>query len=240
MSNESKLSSLISVPYYDVIIPSSGIAAKFRAYNVKEEKQLLLADEQNDGSVMISTLNNVIKNCIIPRQERLTSFDLEYLFAQIRSKQVGEIATVVVGCSTTGCEDVKIEYQYNLSDIKIVFPEGISKLIKISDTLTIQMRYPSVEDSLDIELEKNETEKRYKAIKSQIDIIFNNGEAIQIAEESEESISSFIDSLNPQQYRKLETFFEKMPYAEGILKYRCTKCKTQHEKKVIGLASFFQ
>ena len=105
--------------------------------------------------------------------------------------------------------------------------------------MSIQMRYPSVEDSLEIELEKNDNEKRYKAIKSSIEIIFNNGEAIQVADEQEESISNFIDSLNPQQYRKLEAFFEKMPYAEGTLKYRCPKCKTEHEKKVIGLASFF-
>ena len=239
MANESKLSSLVSAPYYDVIIPSSGKNAKFRAYNVREEKQLLLADESGDGSVMITTLNNVIKDCIIPRPDKLTSFDLEYLFAQVRSKSVGEIATVIVGCSTAGCEDVKVEYPYKLSDIKIVFPEGINKIIKISDTMSIQMRYPSVEDSLEIELEKNDNEKRYKAIKSSIEIIFNNGEAIQVADEQEESISNFIDSLNPQQYRKLEAFFEKMPYAEGTLKYRCPKCKTEHEKKVIGLASFF-
>lgn len=235
----SKLSALNVSTLYDVTIPSSGENVKFRAYNVKEERALLTADESKDGSVMISTLNQVVLNCIMPTPENLTSFDLEYLFAQIRAKSVGEISTISVGCDEKECKEVSIEYKYNLSDLQVVFPPNKNMNIVLSDTLVIKMKYPSVEDSLKIEQLSSDSAKKYKAVKSSIDIIYAEDEAIKVSEEPESEILSFIDNLNPKQYRKLEEFFEEMPFVEGTLKYRCTNCKKEHTKKIQGLLNFF-
>lgn len=239
MATQSKLAGLNVSPLYDVTIPSTQEKVKFRAYNVKEERALLTADEQGDGSVMIQTLNQVVLNCLTPSPTSLTSFDLEYIFAQIRSKSVGEVAIIKVGCDETDCKDVQIEYRFDLQQLQVVFPEGISKTIKLSDQIAVKMKYPSVEDSLRIEFIESETDKRYEAVKSQIDLIYNGDEVIHVDEEPKEAVVAFIDGLNPQQYRKLEGFFEEMPYLEGELKYRCTKCRKEHTKKVRGLANFF-
>jgi hypothetical protein len=101
------------------------------------------------------------------------------------------------------------------------------------------MKYPSVEDSLRIEFIQSESDKKYEAIKSSIDLIYHGDEVIHVDEEPPQAIVEFIDGLNPQSYRKLEGFFEEMPYLEGELKYRCTKCRKDHTKKVRGLANFF-
>jgi hypothetical protein len=127
--------------------------AKFRPMRVKEERALLTADASENGSVMINTLHNVVKSCVeMIETKYLTSFDLEYLFTQIRAKSVGEITTLYLLCDTPGCEDVEVRYEYHLSDIKVVFPEGVSDIIKLSDDLAIKMRYPSVDEAIDIEL----------------------------------------------------------------------------------------
>lgn len=237
----SKLSALNVSTLYDVTIPSSGEKVKFRAYNVKEERALLTADESKDGSVMISTLNYVVLNCLMPAPEHLTSFDLEYLFAQIRAKSVGEISTISVGCDEKECveKEISIEYKYNLSDLQVVFPPNKDMNIVLSDSLAIKMKYPSVEDSLRVEQLTSDSAKRYEAIKSSIDIIYSGDEAIKVSEEPENEIISFVDNLNPKQYKKLEEFFEEMPFVEGTLKYRCTNCKKEHIKKIQGLLNFF-
>ncbi len=92
---------------------------------MKEERALLTADESGDGSVMISTLNQVVLNCLTPSPKHLTSFDLEYIFSQIRSKSVGEVAVLKVGCDEEECKDVSIEYRFDLSNLQVVFPEGV-------------------------------------------------------------------------------------------------------------------
>ena len=173
---------------------------------------------------MIQTLNQVVLNCITPTPKYLTSFDLEYLFAQIRSKSVGEISIVKVGCDGDECQDVQIEYRYDLSNLEVVFPPNANKIIKLTDQIAVKMRYPSVEDSLRIELMQNDTDRKYEAIKSSIDLIYAGEEVIHVDEEPKEALVEFIDNLNPHAYRKLEEFFDELPYVEGTLKYRCPKC----------------
>lgn len=235
----SRLDNINISPTYQVEIPSTQEKVKFRAYNVKEEKLLLSADQSEDGIVMINTLYEIVLNCLTPKPKRLTSFDLEYLFSQIRAKSVGEIANLIVTCDVLGCEEVKVEYRYDLRDIKVVFPNDKETFIKLSDELGVQMTYPSIEDSIEIEKIKDETEKKHLAIRSCISHIYSKEEVIDVSEESKESLSNFVDRLLPEQYRKLETFFDSFPVVSGKLKYRCPNCKKEHSKTIKGLANFF-
>lgn len=235
----SKLDSINISPTYTVKIPSTKQTVQFRPYSVKEEKALLAADMSGDGIVMIKTLLQVVQNCLTPSPKKLTGFDLEYLFAQIRAHSVGEIASIRVGCDAAGCEDVSIEYRYDIRDIKVVFPDGYDDLIRINDKLAIKMTHPSVEQSIEIEQAGDSADQRYLAVTAALQTIYTGDEVIDVSEESKKDILNFVDRLPALDYKKLETFFDKVPYVEGNLKYRCTKCKKEHNKKVIGLNSFF-
>ena len=238
----SKLNSINISPSYNVTIPSTNKQVQFRPYSVKEEKALLAADQTEDGIVMINTLLQVVKNCITPSPTKLTQFDLEYLFAQIRARSVGEIANIKVGCDSAGCEDVSVEYRYDIRDVKVVFPDNKIKdnIIRLNQQLAIKMTWPSVEQSIEIEKAATEADQRYLAVTAQIAQIYNGEEVIDVAEESRKDILGFIDRLPAIDYKKLETFFDTVPYVEGTLKYRCPKCKTEHNKKIVGLSNFFQ
>lgn len=235
----SKLDSINVSPVYQVKIPSTGEVVNYRPYQVKEERALLAADQTEDGIVMLNTLLSVVKNCLTPTPKKLTSFDLEYLFAQIRAKSVGEIANIRVGCDADGCEEVAIEYRYDLQNIQVVFPEGKDTAIKLSDTLAVKMSYPSVEEAIQIEREENNETKKYLAIKSSIELIYSEDEVIDVSQESQQSLTNFVDRLLPSHYKKLEDFLESVPEVEGTLKYRCTNCRKEHNKTIKGLASFF-
>lgn len=235
----SKLNNINISPSFSTNIPSTGQSVKFRPYSVKEEKALLAADSSEDGIVMINTLLQVVKNCLTPVPERLTSFDLEFLFAQIRAKSVGEIANIRVGCDAPGCENVQMEYKYDIRDIKVVFPQNKLDTIRINENLAIKMTYPSVEQAIEIEKAPDETDQRYLAIVSSIEQIFNGDEVIDVQTESRRDILNFVDRLPALEYKKLETFFDEIPFVEGTLKYRCPNCRKEHNKKIVGLNSFF-
>ena len=227
------------VTLYTTVLPSTKKKVQYRAYNVREEKQLLLADESKDGIVMLKTLASIIEQCITPKQSRLTSFDVEYMFAKIRAKSVGEIATLRVGCDGPECADVSVEYRFNLDTLEVKFPENVSNIIKVSDTLGFELVYPSITDAIEIESEQNETKKKFLAISSSIVRVFNGDEILDVTDEDKEAIADLIDKLDPQQYAKLAEFFEQVPETSGKLEYRCPKCKKEHKKEIKGLHNFF-
>lgn len=236
----SKFAHINPATFYQTVLPSTKKQIQFRAYNVKEEKQLLLAEQSEDGITMIKTLSDVVASCLIPEQDNLTTFDVEYLFQQIRQKQVGEISRLNVGCSNVGCEDVQIEYMYPLQEIKIQYPENSSDFIKIQETLGFKMKYPSIDDAIELEQIKDETQKKFKAVSSSIVQVYHQDEVINIDSADDlGDVMNLIDSLHPQDFAKLSKFFDDIPYIYGQIKYKCTKCRTEHALTIRGLSDFF-
>ena len=237
----SKFSHINPATFYQTTLPSTKQQISFRAYNIKEEKQLLLAEQSEDGITMIKTLAEVVARCLMPTQDYLTTFDIEYLFSQIRSKSVGEFSKLSVGCSQVGCEDVAIEYMYPLKDIKIQYPQNDNTFLKVQDDLGFKMRYPSIEDAIDLELIKDEVQKKFKAVSSSIVEVYSKDEVIKVGDSEEEmaDIMSLIDSLHPAQFALLAKFFDDIPYIYGELRYKCSKCRTEHNLNVRGLSDFF-
>lgn len=227
------------VTLYTTVLPSTKQKIQYRAYNVREEKQLLLADESKDGITMLKTLASIIEQCITPKQQRLTSFDVEYMFAKIRSKSVGEIAVLRVGCDGEECADVSIEYRFNLDTLEVKFPKNVSNFIKVQDSLGFEMVYPSITDAIEIESERDENKKKFRAISSSISKVYHGDEIIDVTDDDKEGIADLIDKLDPQQYAKLAEFFEQVPETSGKLEYRCPKCKKEHKKEIKGLHNFF-
>ena len=137
----------IATPTYELVIPSTKKKIKYRPFLVKEEKVLIVAMESEDTKQIASAVKDVIKNCIITRGvkvEQLSTFDIEYLFLNIRGKSVGEEVEVLVTCPDDGV--TKVPVLISLDEIQVQFDDTHSKDIKLDDNLTLRMRYPSMEE----------------------------------------------------------------------------------------------
>jgi hypothetical protein len=230
-----KLSEINPTPLYDVKVPSTQRAVKFRPFLVKEERALLAAYESEDTKVMLNTLTMVVANCLTPSQKNLTTFDIEYLFLQIRSKSVGEQTTLNFTCG--GCS---AQTPFNI-DIRRAEVVGLDKdtLVTLSDDLTIKMRYPSIEEVISLEDTQDANETLRKILLSTMETIFVGSESLDVKDESPEEIMSFADRLTARQYKQLEEFILSTPTVQLNVKWTCPKCKHHNEITLKGINSFF-
>lgn len=235
-----KLSEVNPTPLYPITIPSTKKKAKYRPFRVKEERALLAAQESEDLAVMLTTLKQVVENCIEPSSlvENMTSFDLEYLFTLIRSKSVGEFSELVFRCETCETPDAKARVQLDLRKVEVFTPEQHSNKIKLSDTITVLMKYPTMDELIQIQNSTGEDSKQ-KAIIAAMDSIYVEDDVYHVAEETESEINAFMDSLTSRQNKMLEDFFDTMPLVRIAVKYTCPVCNKEHNKHVKGLNNFF-
>ena len=231
-----KLSELNPTPLYDITVPSTGKKVKFRPFFVKEERALLAAQESESVSVMLNTLASVVKNCTQGAIETLTAFDIEYLFLHIRAKSVGEISTLNFTC--VNCKE-RVPLAVDVRQATVKHSEKKDMLLRISDTITIKMRYPSIEQLLDIEAEKNPDTIIQKTMSAMIDVIYSGDEAISVREEPIDEILAFLDNLTSRQYAVLREFLDTTPTVELAVKWDCPKCKHANAYTLRGLESFF-
>ena len=233
-----KLSELNTSPLYQVTIPSTKKKVKYRPFVVREERALLAAQESEDEAAMLDTLNQVVMNCLTPQVDSLTSFDLEYLFTLIRAKSVGEYSELIFKCDTCVDEKAKIKVALDLRAVETYTPPEHTNKIKISDTLTVVMRYPSVSELSELQKHDEEVAKT-KAIIAAIETSYVEQHVDHTEEEPESELIAFVESLTSKQYAMIETFFDTMPVVRVGVKYSCPVCKKEHNKYVKGLSNFF-
>lgn len=233
-----KLSEINTSPLYQVTIPSSKKKVKYRPFVVREERALLAAQESEDESVMLDTLNQVVMNCLTPQVESLTSFDLEYLFTLIRAKSVGEYSELIFKCDDCIDEKAKVKVSIDLRTVETYNQPEHTNKIKISDTVTVVMRYPSVSELSELQKHDVDTSKT-KAIIASIETIYAEDDVYHTKEEPESELMAFVESLTSKQYAMIETFFDTMPVVRIGVKYSCPVCKKEHNKYVKGLSNFF-
>jgi hypothetical protein len=234
-----KLSQVNPTPKYPVTIPSNKKKASYRPFLVKEEKALLAAQESEDVGVMLTTLKQIVEQCIEPASAvaGMTSFDLEYLFTMIRAKSVGEYSDLIFTCECDSPKN-KTKVSIDLRTVEVVFPEGISNKIKISDTITVLMKYPTMDELIEIESNRENT-SREKLVASAIESIFVEDDVYHAKEEPESELAAFIDSLTSKQFALLEQFISESPVAQIKVKYKCVGCGKDNEKVLKGLSNFF-
>ena len=229
----------LDVPRYEMIVPSTSKKVVYRPYLVKEEKILMLAMESNDQKQMIRGLKDVINSCTegLINIDELTMFDLEYVFMQLRSKSSGETTEVNVKCKS--CE-TKNSVSINLSKVDVKVPKDASKKINLTDKVGVVMKYPSVNDMIEIqESDDSEVNKIFSIIARSIDSIYSGDEVFDAKEQTINELKDFIDSLNGEQFNKIRNFIENMPSAGTIVSFDCTKCGTHNDTEIKGLANFF-
>jgi hypothetical protein len=205
----------ISTPIYELVIPSSGKKIKYRPFLVKEEKVLIIAMESEDTAQIGNAVKDVIKSCIITRGikvEELSTFDIEYLFLNIRGKSVGEEVEVLVTCPDDGV--TKVPMTINLDEIEVQIDDNHSKDIRLDDTLILRMKYPSME-------------------------VYNEEESWSAKDCTKKELRDFVEQLSSKQFKEIENFFATMPKLSHTIIVKNPNTGVENEVVLEGLGSFF-
>jgi ribosomal protein L44E len=232
-----------STPIYSLTVPSTKKQIKFRPFLIKEEKALLIAQQSEDPIVMVDSLKEVIKSCIKDKEinvDAFATFDLEYVFTQIRARSVGEVIDLVLRCDTCADENATAQVKIDLLKLKVLTPENHNIKIELFDDVGITMKYPTMEVVKQLEsLNTNDIESVFDIVVECIDYIYNSTEVFAAKDQSKTELMEFLNNLTSDQFAKVQTFFETMPKLKHEINYTCPVCKKDHHKVLEGLNSFF-
>ena len=233
----------IATPTYELELPSTGETIKYRPFLVKEEKLLVLALESEDTKQITTAIKAVLKSCVQTKGikvEQLPTFDIEFLFLNIRGKSVGEVLEVNVICPDD--EETQVKVDINLDDIQIEKSEDHNNQIKLDDELMMEMKYPSLDEFIKNNFDfKNENvmDQSFQLIASCIDKIYNEEEVWATADCTKKEVNEFLEQMNSTQFKEIEIFFETMPKLSHTISVTNPKTKVKSDVVLEGLASFF-
>ena len=233
----------IVTPTYELELPSTEEKIQYRPFLVKEEKLLVIALESEDTKQITTAIKTVIKNCIVTKNikvEDLPTFDIEFLFLNIRGKSVGEELEVNIICPDD--EETQVAVKINLDSIKVQKNEEHTKRIKIDGNIMMEMKYPSLDQFIKTNFDfnqKNAMEQSFELIGSCIDKIFTEDEAWSTSDVTKKELVDFLESMNSSQFKDIEKFFETMPKLSHKIKVTNPKTEIENEVVLEGLASFF-
>jgi len=233
----------LATPTYETELPSTGKKIKYRPFLVKEEKVLVIALESEDTKQITTAIKTVIKNCILTKGikvEQLPTFDIEYLFLNIRGKSVGEEIEVNVLCPDD--EETYVPVTINIDDIKVKKSEGHDRLIKIDNTIAMEMKYPSLEQFIKSNFDfsgENNVEQSFDLIATCISQILTEEETWDLDSVPKSEVTAFLDQMNSSQFKLIEKFFETMPKLSHQIEVTNPKTKVTSTVVLEGLSSFF-
>jgi len=234
----------ISTPTYELVLPSTGKKIKYRPFLVREEKLLILALESEDENQVANAVKNTLKECIQTRGikvENLPTFDIEYLFLNIRGKSVGESVDLIVTCPDDG--ETTVPVKVYIDEIEVVKDKEHSPDINLDGSLTLRMKYPSlsqfVSSNFSFDDPGDDLDKSFEIITSCIDVIFNEDDAWSTSDCTKKEILSWMDGLNSNQFKEIEKFFTTMPKLSHTIKVTNPNTKVESEVVLEGLQSFF-
>ena len=233
----------ISTPTYELVLPSSNRKIKFRPFLVKEEKILILAMESQDTKQIANAVKNVITHCILTKGikvDKLSTFDIEYLFLNIRGKSVGEDIEVMVTCPDDG--KTQVPALINIDSIKIQKSDDHDRDIKLDEQYTLRMRYPSLNEFIKNNfgaMQEMNVDDTFDLIASCIDQVYSEEETWASEECTKKELTTFVESLNSGQFKKVEKFFETMPKLSHTVKVTNPNTKVESDIVLEGLQNFF-
>ena len=233
----------IATPTYELELPSSGKTIKYRPFLVKEEKVLVIAMESEDTKQITNAIKAVLKSCVQTKGikiETLPTFDIEYLFLNIRGKSVGEELEVNIICPDDG--ETSVPVMIALEDIQVEKSDDHSPQIKLDANLMMEMKYPSLDEFIKNNFdfnEENQMDQSFQLIASCIDKIYSEEEVWATADCTKKEVNEFLESMNSSQFKLIEKFFETMPKLQHTIEVTNPKTKVKSEVVLEGLASFF-
>lgn len=229
----------LSHPIIDVVIPSTKKKIKLRPMLVKEEKILLMAKTSEDPTDILIAVKQIVNNCIIDSDvdiDKLALFDIEYLFLRIRSVSVSNITNV----SYRDNDDEKIyDFEINLDEVEVKFPENINKNIKITDTMGIIMKYPEASLYADEEFMKSSANEVIDMLIARcIDKLYDGDEMTDLSTYPKEEVLEFLNSLDVNTYDQMRKFFNSLPSIYHKIEYTNAK-GSERVIEMTSLSDFF-
>ena len=231
----------IVTPSYELTLPSNGKKIKYRPFLVKEEKILILAIESNSIKDISRAIKDVLKSCILTKGVKiddLPTFDIEYLFLNIRSRSIGESIDLVITCPDDN--ETKVNKQIYIDEIEVKTDKDHNPDIKLDDTYTMRLKYPSLDQFIDENFNFDEAkDNSFDIISSCIDIVYSDEEAWEAKDCTKKELLEFVERLNSSQFKKVEKFFDTMPKISHDIEVENPNTKVKSTVKLEGLASFF-
>ena len=234
----------IVTPTYELVLPSSNRKIKFRPFLVKEEKILILAMESQDTKQIANAVKNVITHCILTKGikvDKLSTFDIEYLFLNIRGKSVGEDIEVMVTCPDDG--KTQVPTLINIDSIKVQKSDDHETDIKLDDTYTLRMKYPSLNEFIKSNfaggVDDMNVDDTFDLIASCIEQVYSEEESWSSADCTKKELKDFLEQLDSKQFKMIEKFFETMPKLSHTVTVINPNTKKENEIVLEGLQNFF-
>lgn len=231
------LPTLNESPMYSLNIPSSGKKIRYRPYLVKEEKVLLMASETKDPNQIQDAIIDTIKACTDNKvaMRDLTSFDIEYLFIKLRAKSVGETITLYLPCQKEECKQ-RNEVTMNLDNVACPVDKKKNMVVELSDTISVEMKYPGYDIVAPTD---SKQEHAFHIIAQCIKCVITDEDRIDVADEPEEEVRRFLESMTREQFDKVTSFIREIPQVEYTIEYDCETCGEHNEVEVKGMQNFF-
>ena len=236
----------IATPTYELTLPSNKKKITYRPFLVKEEKILILAMESGDSSEITRAVKTVLRDCILTRGvkiDTLPSFDIEYLFLNIRAKSVGEAVELVITCPDDG--ETQVECTVDIRDIEVKFPEEHTSEIKVDDSIVVKMKYPSLQEFIDnnFNFEGNSSKetinKSFEIVASCIDMVYTKDESWSASDVTKKELVEWLETFDSTQFKGIENFFNTMPKLTHVVTVKNPNTGRDNEIVLEGLSSFF-
>jgi len=234
----------INTPTYELELPSTGKKIKYRPFLVKEEKILLMALESEDPKQISNGIVQILNDCIITRGvkvQNLATFDIEYLFLNVRAKSVGETVEVNITCPDD--DETTVTMEIEIDSIKVQKNKNHKNIIKLDDTYSMKLKYPSFDQFIDTNFEVggevSDVNQSLNMITSCIDMVYDKEESWNASDCSKKELTDFVDQLNSKQFKQIESFFTTMPKLSHTISVKNPETGVESEVVLEGLASFF-
>lgn len=237
----------VATPTYELILPSNKKAVKYRPFLVKEEKVLILAMESGDSKEITNAVKTVLRDCILTRGvkiDSLPSFDIEYLFLNIRAKSVGESVELIVTCPDDN--ETQVDVKVNIDEIEVLIPKGHKSEVKVDDNIVVKMKYPSLQEFIDNNFDfstpttsKETIDKSFEIVASCVDMVYTKDESWSAADVTKKELVQWLETFDSNQFKQIESFFETMPKLSHTLKVKNPNTGVENEIVLEGLSSFF-
>ena len=231
---------ILETATYELTLPSTDVKVKYRPFLVKEEKILLQALESGESKQIVSAIKDIVHTCTFGsvNVEHLPTFDLEYIFLQIRSKSVGEVAKIKVLCPDD--KKTHVVTEVDLSKVEVQVDDKHDNKIKINDNISLLMKYPTinaVDPTADAKALK--TEKLFDIIANTIHEIYEGEKTHSVKDYSKEELMKFIESLDSKSFLKLQEFYATMPKLAHEIEVTNPNTKVKSKIVLSGLSDFF-
>jgi hypothetical protein len=236
----------IDTPVYDLELPLSKKQIRFRPFLVKEQKNLMMAMEADDKETIERNIKQVLTNCTLTDGvviDNLPVIDVEFYFIQLRARSVGEIVENRYICTNeiegTQCGH-KMDAKFNLLEISVDIDPEAKDVIKINESISIKLKYPEFSLVEKLKKKENAVDIAFEVVMDSIEYIFDGEQYHYASEVTRKELTDFIESLNQEQFGRLEEFFNNLPKLNKKIDLKCGKCGFDHAISMEGLESFFE